>query len=82
MSKDPQQWAREIQDAIFRKMTPGQRVDCALRWTELTLELSRATIRKDHPDWTPKEVDREVGRRITGIDVRELPINKSSESTT
>lgn len=53
-------------------MTPAQRVECALRWTRLTYDLARSAIRQDHPDWTTAQIDRELGRRITGIDVTKL----------
>lgn len=53
-------------------MTPGQRVECCLRWTHFTCELARSAIRQDHPGWTEPDVDRELGRRITGIDVTKL----------
>ncbi len=58
--------AHEIQTEIFRKMTPEQRLECCFRWTELTYELARGGIRSQHPDWTPEQIDREIGRRITG----------------
>jgi len=64
--------AEELQIEIFRRMTPAQRVDCCLRWTQFTCELARSAIRQEHPDWTQSQVDRELGRRITGIDVATL----------
>ncbi|TWT44745.1 hypothetical protein RAS1_11620 [Phycisphaerae bacterium RAS1] len=72
MEKARQRSAQEIQDEILRRMTPEQRIDCALRWTSLTLELARSTIRSAHPDWPAEHVERELGRRITGIDVTKL----------
>jgi|GEM_PF-1119770 len=71
-AKDHRSRARQIQIEIFRRMTPEQRLDCCFRWTNLTYELSRIDIRAQHPDWTPLQVDREIGRRITGIDVTKL----------
>lgn len=68
--------AEELQLEIFRRMTPEQRVDCALRWTATTLEFARAGIRMQYPDWTPAQVERELGRRITGIDVTKLDWEK------
>jgi len=64
--------AEQFQTDIFRRMTPAQRVECSLRWTSLTCELARCAIRREHPHWTETEVDRELGRRITGIDVTTL----------
>ncbi len=64
--------AKQLQIEIFRRMTPAQRFDCALRWTALTNELARSAIRTEHPDWSAARVERELGRRITGIDVTKL----------
>jgi hypothetical protein len=69
--------ADEIQLGIFRRMTPAQRIDCAMRFTQFTLEFARATIRSQNPDWTPEQIEREIGRRITGIDVTRLDWNKA-----
>ncbi len=33
----------------------------------------RGTIRSQHPDWSAARIEREIGRRITGIDVTKLP---------
>ncbi len=62
----------EIQLEVLRRMTPAERLECALRWTALTYELPRSAIRAEHPEWTAAQVDRELGRRITGIDVTTL----------
>lgn len=64
--------AEEIQAEIFRRMTPEQRLQCCFRRTEFTYELARAGNRSQHPDWTSEQIDREIGRRITDIDVEEL----------
>jgi hypothetical protein len=63
----------EMQLEIFRRMTPQERLECCFRWTELTYEFARSAIRQEHPDWTAQQVDREIGRRITGVDVTKLP---------
>lgn len=68
---NPQQ-AQELQDAIFRRMTPEERLECCFRWTRMTYDIARGAIRQEHSDWTTAQVDREVGRRITGIDVEQL----------
>ncbi len=68
--------ADEIQLEIFRRMTPGQRIECAMRWTAFTLEVARGGIRSQHPDWTDEQIEREIGRRITGIDVTKLDWEK------
>jgi hypothetical protein len=66
----------QVQVEIFRRMTPEQRGECCARWTELTYEFARAGVRSMHPDWTPAQIEREVGRRITGIDVTKLDWDK------
>lgn len=68
--------AAERQLDIFRRMTPSQRLECAFRWTNFTYEIARGAIRGEHPDWTDAHVDREIGRRITGIDVTKLDWEK------
>jgi len=68
--------ARARQQEIFGRMTPEQRIACGLAWTRFTLEIARAGVRYDHPDWTPEQIDREIGRRITGIDVTRLDWEK------
>ncbi len=68
---NPQQ-AQQIQDDIIRRMTPEERLECCFRWTQLTYEMARSAIRQEHPEWTAMQIDREIGRRITGIDVEEL----------
>ena len=48
-------------------MSPQQRLerlDCCFRWTELTYEVAGSTIRHEHPDWSDRQVAREIGRRI------------------
>lgn len=75
--------ADELQIEIFRRMTPQQRLECALRWTNLTLALSRAGIRAGHPQWSAARVEREVFRRATGIDLDPLfgPLNEGNSPT-
>jgi hypothetical protein len=73
MSSPPRQRVIEQrQIEAFRRMTPAERVECCLRWTNVTYELARSAIRQAHSDWTGPQVDRELGRRITGIDVSAL----------
>ncbi len=72
--------AAEVQTEIFRRMTPQQRLECAFRWSNLTLEFSRAGIRREHPDWSPDRVEREVFRRATGIDLNLLLERRNAPS--
>jgi hypothetical protein len=64
--------AAKLQIEVFRRLTPEQRIDIALRWTEGTYEIMRSAIRSQHPDWSRAQIDREIGRRISGIDVTML----------
>jgi hypothetical protein len=75
--RDFRREALEKQREIIRNMTPAQRIEWAMRWTQFTLEFARATIRSQNPDWTPVQVERELGRRITGIDVTKLDWSKA-----
>ena len=72
--------ANEVQAQIFRRMTPAERLECCYQWTELAYELARAGVRIQHPEWTPAQVEREVGRRITGLDIDELRRKLTRES--
>ena len=78
-SRRPQSAAERKQLEIFRRMTPGERIECCFRWTNLTYEIARATIRRRHPEWTPMQVDHEIARRITGIDVAELVRQRAAQ---
>jgi hypothetical protein len=71
--------AEKLQIEIFRRMTPQERLECCFRWTNLTYDIARSAIRTEHPDWSPERIDREIGRRITGIDVTKLPIDSPHE---
>lgn len=78
-SKRPQSLAERKQLEIFRRMTPGERIECCFRWTNLTYEIARATIRRRHPEWTPMQVEHEIARRITGIDVGKLVRQRAAQ---
>jgi hypothetical protein len=79
---NPPRSAEAMQNEIFRRMTPEQRLECAFRWTNTTLEFCRSGIRSQHPDWSPARVEREVFRRATGIDLEPLfgPLPKDSSA--
>ena len=47
---------------IQSKMTPGQLMLQAIETTQLARELCKAGIRRDHPDWTEKQVSFELLR--------------------
>ena len=57
---------------ISRLVPSPQRLECCFRGTNFTYEAARGAIGGQHPDWTAEKVEREIGRRITGIDVETL----------
>ncbi|MGZ4830708.1 MAG: hypothetical protein ACXV5J_07900 [Candidatus Angelobacter sp.] len=58
----PEIEARQIR--IIRSMTTEQRLLVALEMSLFSRELMKAGIRRDHPEWTEKEVRIEVLRRV------------------
>jgi hypothetical protein len=52
--------------AMFRAMTPAQRVASALRSHRMAREFVTAVVRHHHPDWAEELVAREVARRMSG----------------
>jgi hypothetical protein len=50
-------------------MTPAQRLELGLQFTEQMRELRAAMLRAEHPDWTPEQI-----RRV----VREFVLNANS----
>jgi hypothetical protein len=53
-----------MQDRIIMSMTGEQRLRLALEICQLTRALAKAGIRKDHPEWSEKEVNREFIRLL------------------
>ena len=45
---------------IYRSMSPGQKLHIALRLYYSARELKQAALRRDHPDWTEKEIQEKV----------------------
>jgi hypothetical protein len=56
--------AHECQVAIYRAMTPAQRLDQALRMNRSMRELLAAGFRMRQPEWTEEQVRRAVADRI------------------
>lgn len=52
----------EIPPEMQRKMTGEQRLLLALEMSMRTKELTKARIRREHPDWTEAQVARELLR--------------------
>ncbi len=56
--------AHERQVAIYRAMSPQQRLAQAMRMNQSMRELMAAGFRARHPEWTEAEVKRAVAERI------------------
>ena len=54
--------ARAKQDEIVRAMTGEQRMELAYEMSMFVRELAREGIRRDHPEWTERQVARELLR--------------------
>jgi hypothetical protein len=50
--------------AIYRSMTPGQRLEQALRMNATMRDLLAAGFRSRNPAWTQEEIGRAVADRI------------------
>jgi hypothetical protein len=57
-----QAYARQV--AIFRAMTPGQRLGRALQMNAEMRKMLAAGFRARHPGWTQEEIGRAVADRI------------------
>jgi hypothetical protein len=61
---DHERAAHEHQVAIYRAMSPQQRLRQALRMNRAMRSLMAAGFRDRHPTWTESEVRRAVAERI------------------
>jgi len=61
---DHERAAREHQVAIYRAMTPQQRLQQALRMNRAMRELMAVGFRDRNPDWTQNQIRRAVANRI------------------
>lgn len=52
-----------MQIRILRSMTIEQRLQNALEVSLLCREFMRAGVRNEHPDWSDREIEREIHRR-------------------
>lgn len=58
--------AREVQDAIWRRLGPSGRVALAIRMSEELREVTRAGIRQRHPGYGEREVELALRRLMWG----------------
>jgi len=61
---DHERIAREKQAAIYRNMTPRQRIAQMLRMNQSMRELMAAGFRARHPDWPEAQIKKAVAERI------------------
>lgn len=52
------------QAAIYRAMTPTQRLEQAVRMNRQMRSLMDAALRAEHPDWTPEQRQKVIADRI------------------
>ena len=50
--------ARQIE--IYRRMSPAQRIETAMRLYSMAREIKAAALRSLHPDWDEKRVEQDV----------------------
>lgn len=56
--------ALELQLDAYRRMTPTERLETALRLHQLSCDLARAGIRAQYPEFAEDQVERELWRRV------------------
>lgn len=49
----------------LRAMTPAQRLEVAFGMWRFARDLIRRTAAREHPDWTPAQLDRYVATRMS-----------------
>ncbi len=55
---------QERQSAIYRAMTPAQRLEQALRMSRQMRSLMEAALRAERPEWTSEQRQRVIAERI------------------
>ncbi len=57
-------WSRQVQ--AFRAMRPQDRLRLALTMTDEVLEITRAGIRRRHPEWAEVQIQEELEELLFG----------------
>lgn len=60
--RDTSPEAREIQLAIYRRLSGAQRLTLAFEMSLLARDLSMTRLRRQHPEWSPAALRRELLR--------------------
>jgi hypothetical protein len=58
--------AAEIQAGIYRRMTGAERLKLAVEMSITARELTLSRLRAEHPDWSDRELKRELLRYAFG----------------
>jgi hypothetical protein len=58
--------AAEVQAGIYRRMTGAERLGLALEMSMTARELTLSRLRAEHPDWSDRELKRELLRYAFG----------------
>jgi hypothetical protein len=66
MPSDTEAASFEIQQDVFRRMAPEQRVRLALEMSESLRNVALAGLRSRHPELSPRELFRELLRVMYG----------------
>ena len=56
--------AQDRQDAIYRAMSPAQRLEQGLRMNRQMRSLMDAALRAEHPEWPPEQRQCVIAQRI------------------
>jgi Rv0078B-related antitoxin len=62
--------ADALQEEIYRRMTPAQRVRIAIELSELLFEFKKAGLRHQHPEMSEAEIMREFVREVHGLHLK------------
>jgi hypothetical protein len=73
--------AREVQLAVYRRMSGEQRVQLAMDMSEQARQITREGIAHRHPDWSPRQIHIELIRLMYGNHIaaeadRRVPIDE------
>ena len=53
-----------IRVAIYRRMTPEQRLGIAMQMREDAVQIVRESVHRQHPEWDDRQMEAEVRRRV------------------
>lgn len=68
-SADTSDAAHEAQLRVYRRMTPEERVELAMKLSEEVREIAREGIRARHPEYSARDVELALLRLLYGDDL-------------